>query len=134
MQNTRSLEENVNPSRPIFAPSVSKDTDRDGTMLADYSEALSWRLDTFRPSDREAFKLALEDKDRSEAARFAVKLYLMNWADADWHDDSVRRLGKWIGKNADSETRKKLASLVRPEEHVVYQTFVEAMNKASGDV
>ena len=117
---------NVNGQRGKLVQ-VESALEGDAPVQVDYAKALSWRLDTFKPSDRDFFKNALSDPERAEEARFAVGIYLSEWADSDWQDDSVRRLGKWLAINANEETKQKLIALFKHNDHAVYRNFLQAL-------
>ncbi len=66
-------------------------------------ETLSWRLGTFRPSDRDEFKRAFQSVEVREAAYAAVVIYVTKWEAADWVEEySLERIGRWLSKSAPS--------------------------------
>lgn len=70
-------------------------------VTATLEEALSWRLGSFRPSDREHFKKLVRSVEGQQAFLDAVKIYIREWDQADWIEEySVKRIGKWLENNA----------------------------------
>ncbi|MGV3489836.1 MAG: hypothetical protein ACO1OG_00805 [Devosia sp.] len=64
-------------------------------------EALSWRLGTFRPSDRDEFQRAFQTIEGRKAAYDAVVIYVTKWEEADWVEEySLERIGRWLSKSA----------------------------------
>lgn len=71
------------------------------TLSATRQQALSWRLGSFRPSDRHELIKAFATPEGRTDALLAVRDFVQQWEKADWLEDySVERIGKWLGKNA----------------------------------
>ena len=72
-------------------------------------EALSWRLGSFRPSDREALLSAINDPSRRRSAMSAIQSYVIQWDESDWLEEySIERIGKWVAKSAPAPFTEEL--------------------------
>ena len=73
-------------------------------------EVLSWRLSTFRPSDREELHKFFATADGNITVINAVKTFVVGWEQSDWLEAySIERIGKWLGKNAPTPVTSALA-------------------------
>ena len=66
-------------------------------VIVSAPEALSWRLGTFRPSDRAEFQRVLLTEGGRDVAFKALEIYVSKWEQATWLEEySLERLGKWV--------------------------------------
>lgn len=57
---------------------------------------LTYRFHEFRPSDRQALKKVLQEKDGRDKYVSALRIYLQKWADSDWLTEyDLERIGQW---------------------------------------
>ena len=100
--------------------------------FATLKETLSWKLTSFRPSDRRALLGAFHTDEDIDEAYEAVILYVEGWENADWIEAyPIERIGKWLGENAPQNLITSLRDWALKNDSDARNALITGLNKTS---
>lgn len=98
-------------------------------LVPSMSDALSWRLNTFKPSDREILLEKLNDEETREAACQAIRTYVTGWETSTAVEAyAIARIGKWVSRNAPDDVRANLTAWALGRKTAPSQAFLEGID------
>jgi len=102
---------------------------RESTMAENVVMLMS-RLNSFRPSDRDALNKHFRDESTRDDAFRAVKNFVVRWEEADWLEAySVERIGKWVSKYQGEEVFEELVRWCREKQTAARDAFASGLKK-----